>query len=518
MEFIDKGLFIYNGYLNVKNFSLIFIIFILLLTLIILGINSVHPRKIWFKFKNNKKINFYGYKFVLNSASNILNKMSDQYRITEYPLIILFCITGSIFLILSSDLISIFLSIELQSYSLYLICSIYRNSELSITAGLTYFLLGGLSSCIILLGISLIYINFGSTNLEYIYIINSISNTLKTNIIHIPFGSNINDILYSVSNINFQHNYLQVTLIIMSIGFLFKISAAPFHFWSPDVYDAIPTIVTIFVAIIPKISILILLYDISYLSLDNDNIMGLSWSNNIVISCILSLVIGSVLGLTQHRIKRLFAYSTISHLGFILLALSINNLESTRAFLFYIIQYSISNLNAFIILIVIGNNLYFYILNNININNKKYSPVQLIYQLKGYFYINPLLSISLILTLFSFVGVPPLIGFFGKQMILISAIDKGYILITLIAIITSIISAVYYLALVKNIFFEKTDYRINDNFFKIIQKRYKSVMHLVEPNVTISSYLSSVISIITLILITFMFFDQELIRLISIIN
>src|SRR6201999_4625669 len=119
-----------------------------------------------------------------NNKIIVKNYMSEQYRIIEYPLIILFCIIGAIFLISSFDIISIFLSIELQSYALYLICSIYRNSESSINAGLTYFLLGGLSSCIILLGISLLYINSGTTNLENIYMINSISNAYTHNIIY----------------------------------------------------------------------------------------------------------------------------------------------------------------------------------------------------------------------------------------------------------------------------------------------------------------------------------------------
>jgi NADH-ubiquinone oxidoreductase chain 2 len=123
-------------------------------------------------------------KFIYNVHTLISNKMADQFRIIEYPLIILFCLQGAIFLMSSSDIISIFLSIELQSYGLYLISSIYRNSESSISAGLTYFLLGGLSSCIILLGLSLLYINTGNTSLENIYMINSISNAFASNLIH----------------------------------------------------------------------------------------------------------------------------------------------------------------------------------------------------------------------------------------------------------------------------------------------------------------------------------------------
>src|SRR6266480_207623 len=146
-----------------------------------------------------------------------------------------------------------------------------------------------------------------------------------------------------------------------------------------------------------------------------------------MLSSLLSLIIGSILGLTQFRIKRLYAYSTISHLGFLLLALSVNSVESIQAFLFYLIQYSISNLNAFILLITIGYSFFHLVYKESSllkeegylkdVNN---SPIQLVSQLKGYFKINPILSISLAITLFSFIGVPPLIGFFGKQMILSS--------------------------------------------------------------------------------------------------
>src|ERR1700709_365670 len=181
-----------------------------------------------------------------------------------------------------------------------------------------------------------------------------------------------------------------------------------------------------------------------------------------MLSSILSLIIGSILGLTQYRIKRLYAYSTISHIGFILLALSINNVESMQAFFFYIMQYSITNLNAFIILIAIGSSLYYHVSNENNIignlKDRNNSPIQLISQLKGYVYVNPYLSISLAITLFSFIGIPPLVGFFGKQMILSAALDQGYIFITLIAILTSVISAVYYLVIIKSIFFNEKYY------------------------------------------------------------
>jgi len=192
VNFLLKGVILYGGLMSVKLYTYIFIIFILLLNVFILGITSVMPNY-FVKDLNTigelnrpeeKKELFFKIKEINTINKIISNKMADQFRIIEYPLIILFCLTGAIFLMSSSDIISIFLSLELQSYGLYLISSIYRNSESSISAGLTYFLLGGLSSCIILLGLSLLYINTGNTSLENIYMINSISNDFISNIIH----------------------------------------------------------------------------------------------------------------------------------------------------------------------------------------------------------------------------------------------------------------------------------------------------------------------------------------------
>jgi len=234
----------------------------------------------------------------------------------------------------------------------------------------------------------------------------------------------------------------------------------------------------------------------------------------------LSLIIGTVVGLTQFRIKRLFAYSTISHVGFILLALSINSIESIQAFIFYLMQYTISNLNAFIILISIGFSIFYYVNDEKNNNNKlldkNLSPIQLISQIKGYFYINPILALSLTITLFSFVGIPPLIGFFAKQMVLSAALDSGYIFLVLIGILTSVISAVYYLGIIKQVFFDKSEYKINpilmhSRYFGGIvykTKLIKDVTYRIN-NIILSSSLTITISILTLIILLFIFIPQE---------
>jgi NADH-ubiquinone oxidoreductase chain 2 len=224
------------------------------------------------------------------------------------------------------------------------------------------------------------------------------------------------------------------------------------------------------------------------------------------------------LGITQVRIKRLFAYSTISHVGFILLALSINSIESIQAFIFYLMQYSISNLNAFIILISIGFSLFYYTNKTPEykeLSEKDNSPIQLISQLKGYFYINPILALSLTITIFSFVGIPPLIGFFAKQMVLSAALDSGYIFLALVAILTSVISAVYYLNIIKQIFFDKPEYKINEEIknlnldANIIKNNILKKLTFKVDSIILSSPLTITISLLSLIILLFMFIPQE---------
>jgi len=502
-SFISKGIGLHGGLLHITNITQIFHIFVFFISILILQLTCFYPRKVWIPEYSSLKDLIFN-KFIYY-RTKIINKMGEHMKIIEYPLILLFVISGAVFLMSTNDLVSIFLSIELQSYGLYLLSTIYRNSELSTTGGLIYFLLGGLSSCFILLGTSLLYVNSGTTSMDGLYILNSISDA--------------NEGALGLTSW-YKSYYLNFSLLIFSIGFLFKVSAAPFHFWSPDVYDAIPTIVTTFVAIIAKISIFIFLLELVYHT--NSYISEYSWTYALLISSLLSLIIGTVVGLTQFRIKRLLAYSTISHVGFILLALSISSIESTQAFIFYLIQYSISNLNAFFIIITIGFSLYAYITNNKEFKSlldKNNSPIQLISQLKGYFYINPLLSLSLAITIFSFVGIPPLVGFFAKQMVLSAALDNGYVFLALVAIITSVIGAVYYLNVIKEIFFYSPEHEVNpilnesDSTIKSRIFNEKNVLIrsvlLKGRNVFISSPFSITISIITNVILLFIFMNKE---------
>lgn len=436
---------------------------------------------------------------VINSKQSLNNNSTYS---TEYSLIVLFTTFGSSLLISSSDLISMYLSIELQSFGVYILASLYRDSDSATSAGLKYFLLGGLSSCLILLGGALVYTFTGLTNFESI-----------SSLISVVYSNNINQ-------------GITLGILIIIIGFLFKIAAAPLHNWAPDVYNDSPTIITIWLTIMPKISILILLLEIktgivsnkiinpvsndilesidsiildfykpiniindsSFLNINidfKDLIFNLH-NNNIVknlllISSLLSLVIGTIVGLAQIRIKRLLAYSTISHIGFILLALAISTEQSIESLIFYIIQYSITNLNTFLIIIALSYIFYNSIqkknillkLNNNNINTKNISEnadINFISEFKGQFFSNPLLSLSLSICLFSMAGIPPLIGFFSKQFVLYSAIQSGYYFMAIIAILVSVISASYYLKIIRLLHTEVEEVIQKDSDIILIEK------------------------------------------------
>lgn len=380
--------------------------------------------------------------------------------ISEYSLMILFTSMGATLLLSSSDLVSMYLSIELQSFAVYILATLYRDSESATSAGLKYFLLGGLSSALILLGTALIYSYTGLTQFESIYTLVQVT------------GSD------SVTNSTIYSGGITCGLLLIGLGFLFKVAAAPLHNWAPDVYDGVPTIVTSWLTTMPKISIFVFLLELqsglqgSFESLSliiNDDTSINIWKNLLLIASVLSLIIGTVVGLSQYRIKRLLAYSTISHVGFLLLALAINTEESIESFLFYLIQYSLTNVNTFLILLAFG---YMcssssisksYLLSNQTTNKHSINnpDIQFIDQLKGQFKENSLLGLSLSLCLFSIAGIPPLIGFFAKQMVLYSSTHGGYYFLSIVAILVSIISASYYLKIIRIIYFDnqntKTD-------------------------------------------------------------
>jgi|ERR1700743_495698 len=412
------------------------------------------------------------------ASNNISIILENNYKNTiEYSLIIIFSTLGASLLISSSNLISMYLSIELQSFAVYILPTLYKDSELATNAGLKYFLLGSLASCLILLGSGLIYTYTGLTNLESIYNFISVTETLSSNI----------------------SQGIALGFIIIFVGYLLKVSAAPLHNWAPDVYDESPTIVTIWLTIMPKISILILMLEIFTQITSVNSILESLGLNTIkylfLISSLFSLIIGTVVGLTQIKIKRLLAYSTISHIGFILLALAINSVQSIDSFIFYILQYTLTNLNTFLILIAIG----YIINNNILINKGSEKDINFISELKGLFFYNPILSISLTICLLSMAGTPPFLGFFSKQFVLYSAIESGYYFMSLAGILVSIISASYYLRIIRILHTEESTNIAYGNS----KDNHKSLNGPLNSKVEISNIHSLIISILTLLILFF---------------
>jgi len=437
IESLASGVGIYSGLFHVTTVSVAIEGFLLFIgALILLGWGPVTD------------------KTIVRSSTTVIPTIS------EYSLMILFTSMGATLLLSSSDLVSMYLSIELQSFAVYIIATLYRDSESATSAGLKYFLLGGLSSALILLGTALIYSYTGLTQFESIYTLVQVT------------GSDY------VANSATYSGGITCGLLLIGLGFLFKVAAAPLHNWAPDVYDGVPTIVTSWLTTMPKISIFVFLLELQSglqgsfeslsLFISNDTSINI-WKNLLLIASLLSLIIGTVVGLSQYRIKRLLAYSTISHVGFLLLALAINTEESIESFLFYLIQYSLTNVNTFLILLAFGYMFYSastsksYLLSNQTTNKESVNntDIQFIDQLKGQFKENPLLGLSLALCLFSMAGIPPLIGFFAKQMVLYSSTHGGYYFLSIVAILVSVISASYYLKIIRVIYFDneytKTD-------------------------------------------------------------
>lgn len=423
---------------------------------------------------------------IQSSINNINSNFIHTNTVSEYSLLILFSVLGGVLLITSYNFVSMYMAIELQSFAAYILSTLYRNSQSATAAGLKYFLLGSLASGIIVLGTAIIYAGTGITNFEDLALLISVGDMNNTYVTATVAGG----------------------LFLIGLGYIFKVGAAPLYNWSPDVYDGVPTIITSWISTTPKIGILVFLLNLSFITTGFD----VSWSNSIhqyvaslsntyaspyqnllLVSSVLSLVIGSIVGLSQVRMKRLLTFSTINHIGFLLLALAVSSEVSIEGFIFYLVQYSITNVSTFLTILAFG-----YSMKGIRMpNSSNVREVSLLSDLKGQFYQNPLLAISFAVSLFSMAGIPPLMGFFAKQMVL-SSVAYNYSYIAIIAIITSVISASYYLKIVQLMFFTPAS------------EGHDSTSNTVEMNkesnpVQITTLHSSVISIITLTIALYLF-------------
>jgi NADH-quinone oxidoreductase subunit N len=347
----------------------------------------------------------------------------------EYILLILFAVLGLFLLCSSNDLLTAYLAIELQSLAFYVLASFKKTSTYSVDAGIKYFIMGAFSSSLFLFGSSLLYGVTGTINFE----------EFRDLLINVYPGSTINTTLPDISF--FDVGLIKFGLIFILISLLFKLAIAPFHTWAPDVYEGSPSASTFFFAVVPKLAIFVLLLRIFYYSF-----FGFfeSWRYFIVISVILSVIVGSFGGLEQRKLKSLLVYSSISHMGYALIAFSAGTLESVQMLFCYLVVYSFSGLCVWSIFLLtrVKN-------NSLQKQNKDLTDLVLLGKS------NYMLAIFFTTVLFSVAGFPPMIGFLVKISVFLTAIESSMYFIALLSILCSVIGTFYYIRLIKILYFEK---------------------------------------------------------------
>ena len=326
----------------------------------------------------------------------------------EYPILILSSILGMMIMISSNDLIVFYMGLELQSLGLYVLATFNRDQLKSSEAGLKYFVLSALSSGLLLYGCSLIYGFSGTTNFDVI------SNQLNSNDYALTFG-----------------------IVFILVGLAFKISAVPFHMWAPDVYEGSPTTVTLFFTMVPKIAALTVFIRFLYVPFLN---LLEQWQMIIIFLSIASMLFGAVAAIGQTNIKRLIAYSSIGHIGYTLAGLATASNEGIQSSIIYISIYIVMNLALFSCLLMLKR------------EDQYYEDLD---DLSGLSKNHPLLSICLLVILFSLAGIPPLAGFFAKFYIFMSVLEQSMYFLAIVGLLSTVIAAFYYLRIIKIIYFDK---------------------------------------------------------------
>lgn len=453
--YIGKSLSIFNDLLMITPYTIYIKILILIITLL--------------------------YIIIMNEYMKLnVNKYSLIY--SDYTLLILFNVLGMCLFVESYNSLLIYICIELQSYSIYLITSRYNNSYYSSKSGLIYFLIGSLASIMILIGLVILYSITGLTN---IYDIN---------------------MYLSVNNIN--SNILLLSYILIFIGLLFKIGIAPLHNWIINIYVDVPTIITIWISLVTKISILTFIYTLIYnmsniFITQSDNLLNILYILSIL--SILSMIIGAIGGISQINIKRIIAYSGLANSGYMLYAIIANNQLTLQAYIFNISQYSLTHINWFLILIL--TIIYKAIYSYINTNNKEMKYLPQLSNIYGYIVINPYLSFSYIVTLSSLIGIPPLLGFYGKYYMIITGIYSGYLYSSIILIFVSGITAYYYSYIINLLTFKVfNNNNNNNNNINIKDKEniqiYSNQYNNIRNQIMVLSYsICYIISLITFIIL-----------------
>ena len=403
------------GVFKKKSSNLVFVLSIFIL-LISLGFLINFPsNKDFYLFNDGYKIDQLSiFMKIVTIVSGIFVLISSYSYIKlikifdiEYPVLILASMLGMLVMISSNDLIVFYVGLELQTLSLYVLAAYNKNQINSSEAGLKYFILSALSSGLLLYGCSLIYGFTGSTNFDII----------SENILLSEYG-----------------NVFGIVFIL--VGLSFKISAVPFHMWAPDVYEGSPTSVTLFFAVVPKIAALTVfirfLY-VPFLSLIDQ------WQIIIIFISLASMIFGAISAIGQKNLKRLIAFSSIGHMGYALAGLAVGTNSGIQSSIIYICIYLIMNVGFFCCLLTMKRNQNFY--DNLD-------------DLSGLSKNHPIISLCMLILLFSLAGIPPTAGFFAKFYIFISVIEESMYFLAIVGLISTVISAFYYLKIIKIIYFD----------------------------------------------------------------
>ena len=334
----------------------------------------------------------------------------------EYTLLILLSVLGMLLLVSSYDLLSLYLAIELMSLSFYILAAYKRNSEFSGEAGLKYFILGAFSSGLLLFGSSMVYGFTGMTNFEDIAkLILGIGATGDT----------------------LSYNGIFIGILFISIALLFKVAAAPFHMWSPDVYEGSPTPVTAFFSTVPKIALLALYVRLFFYTFYDFIPL---WQELFLICAIISMIWGSIAALSQKRIKRLMAYSGIVNVGYMLVGIASGTISSIVGLLVYLVIYAIMTLGFF----------------SFMLGMQKYKTKSLNVYLTDLTNIgktNTIVAMAVTLILFSMIGLPPLAGFFGKMYLFFAVMNSELYAAAILGVLSSVVAAFYYIRIIKLMYF-----------------------------------------------------------------
>lgn len=327
----------------------------------------------------------------------------------EFAVLVLFATLGMMMMVSASNFMSLYMGLELQSLSLYVLAAFMREDARATESGLKYFVLGSLASGLLLYGMSLVYGFTGTTDFDV-----------------------IRSAISGESSIG-----LVVGLVFITAGLAFKVSAVPFHMWTPDVYEGAPTPVTAFFALAPKIAALALFLRVMTGPFGD---LAHEWQQVVMMMAVLSMLVGSFGAIAQSNIKRMMAYSSIGHVGYALIGLAVADVSGITGVLVYLTIYVFMNVGAFACIMAM---------------RRSGRAVEHIYELGGLAKTHPGMAAALAIMMFSMAGIPPLAGFFGKLYIFLAAIEAGFYIIAVIGVLASVVSAYYYLRIIKVMYFDE---------------------------------------------------------------